>query len=233
MMKDTIKAADTGINNTLLIILLSVAIIILIYIAALLVRSYKKKSILSRLTPGIGGAIKLLRLEFGKNNVLTDIYLPMYNEKKVESYIYADTIILAKSCIIVCRLREEAGLIYCEDGFDWHQSARLRSGGTRETDFADPLEKNNTAIVALRRIFTKMQIEEPQIHGFVIFASKSVRFSCERKCVMSLDDAYPLIKRLSRSNRLPRGSQSTFRKMILTQTVRKSVADSYNVKKLK
>lgn len=225
--------ANAASNNIVTIVLLSILIIILIYIAASLFRSYKKDEILSRLSPGIRGAQQLLKLEFGKNNVLTDINLPVYNGKKVESYIYADTIVLMKTGIAVCRLREEAGLIYCDDGFDWHQSARLRSGGTRETDFADPLGKNAASILALRKIFDKMQIEEPPIYGFVIFASRSVRFSCYHKEVMSLEDAYPVLKKLARGNKLQRGSQSTYRKMILTQTVRKSVADQYNVKKLK
>ena len=210
-----------------------VAILILIVIMVIIVRGYRKKQILSLICPGADGAVKLFRLEFGKYNVLRGIYLPVYEGRRVVSYVFADTVVLLPTCIVICRIRKEAGLIYCEDGFDWHQSARLRSGGTLETDFSNPMKGNHEAVVALRRIFDKVQIEEPEIHGAVIFASKTARFSCSQPNVFNLEDGYKYLKDAAKGARLPSESRSTYRKLILSQTVKKSVAEWYNVKKLK
>lgn len=211
----------------------ALAVIILLVIAGKIRRQYQKKQILSLIGPGIDGAVRLLKLEFGAKNVLRGIYLPVYDGRRVVSYIFADTVILLPTCIAICRIRGEAGLIYCEDGFDWHQSARLRSGGTLETDFSNPMKPNKEAVSALRRIFDKVQVEEPDIHGVIMFASKTARFSCPQPNVYNLEHGYAYLKELAKGKHIPRDTRSTYRKLILSQTVKKSVAEWYNVKKLK
>ena len=223
-----------GENAKLILITIAACIVLffLFYLASRLSRVQKKRDILDRMNPGPSETARLLRLSFGKHNVIRGVYLPMYDGKNVSSYIFADTIVILPTCIAVCRIRSEAGLIYCEDGFDWHQSARLRSGGTLESDFTNPMGMNREAVTALRRIFDRTQIEEPPIHGMIIFASRSVRFSCSQPNVFGLEDGYNMMKTLCRGEKIPKSSREAYRKLILTYTVRKSVAEGYNVKKL-
>ena len=223
---------DSAVYLVLITLAACIVIFFLLYFASKLSRAQKRKDILDKLNPGPSEAARLLRLAFGGKNVIRGVYLPMYEGKRVSSYVYADTIVILPTCIAVCRIRSEAGTIYCDDGYDWHQSARLRSGGTLETDFTNPMGMNREAVTALRRIFDKTQIDEPPIHGVVIFASRSVRFSCSQPNVFGLTDGYNMLRNLRRGERIPKSSLSAYRKLILTYTVRKSVAEGYNVKKL-
>lgn len=219
---------DVFLSVTLLIVWIIALGVISVYVA----RSYRKKLILSLFAPTNADVTKLLRLTFGKNNVLKNVYLPMYDGDNVISYIFADTILLLPTCIVVMRLRGEAGLIYCDEGYDWHQSARLSSGGTLETDFTDPIPLNRDAMTALRRIFAKAKLDEPQIRGMIVFTPKSVRFSSQRPGVYNLKDAYSGLRRLACGEKLPKGAVEEYRKLIFAKRVRKSVADNYNIKKL-
>ena len=208
-----------------------VAIILLIMLAVLIWKRYKKKDILSMLNPKRKWATRLFELEFGRHNVFSGVYLPIYEGKRVTSFVFADTIIILPGCIVVCRLRDEAGLIYCEDGFDWHQSARVKGGNTIERDFIDPVLQNDEAVSALRALFARAKIEEPDIYRAVIFAAKSVSFSIVKPNVYSLIDAYDQLKMLARGEKLPKESLMAYRRLIATKAVKKGYAERFNAAK--
>ncbi len=216
----------------LLALILFVFALITILILRYRRRVLKKQKLLSAVSPGVSGAVKLFKIQFGKKNVLTNIYIPLINDRKIAGYVYADAVVIAPTKIAVCRIRNEAGLIYCDDGFDWHQSARLRSGGTVETDFPDPTKNNAEAVKALRHLFDEAMIEAPDIEGYVIFAARSVRFSCEKPNVFGLQDGYVRLKKKTHGGKISRSSKKTYRKLILTNSASKSKAERFNIKKL-
>jgi|GEM_PF-1490888 len=221
---------------TLILTLIAVILFVFVFFAVLILwhrsRVIKKQDILSEVLPGVSGAVKLFKLQFGRRNVLTNIYIPIIGDRKITGYVYADAIVITQTKIAVCRIRKEAGLIYCDDGFDWHQSARLRSGGTMETDFPDPTKNNIEAVNALRRLFDTAMIETPDIEGYVIFAARSVRFSCEKPNVFSLKDGYVRLKKRTHGGKISRKSKRTYRKLILTNSASKSKAERFNIKNL-
>lgn len=230
-MNKTVKLGSYEINLVLLVVIVCAIILFLLILAFAVLRSYRKKEILSRFSPTHSAVVRLLRLTFGHKNVMTDVHLPVFNEDGLDHFVYADTIVIAKRCVYLIHIRTEAGLIYCEDGFDWHQSARLRSGGTLETDFSSPVDQSERALAALRMLMRRKDLEEPTIRGIVIFTPKSVRFSCTLPNVFKLTDAYGVIKRGAGGARISSLEADIIRKLILTNTVRKRAAENYNVKK--
>lgn len=229
------KTANIGgfeINIVLLTAIVVALIFLLLLWAYAMLRYYRKREILSRFSPSHGATVRLLRLTFGRRNVLTDIHIPVYNEYGVDHYVGADTVVLTKRCLYLVNIRTEAGLIYCEEGFDWHQSARLRSGGTLETDFQSPVDQSERAVGALRALINRADLDEPTIRNIIVFTPKSVRFSCLRPSVYKLVDGYRAMRRNAGGARISRRSAQIYKKLILTNTVRKSAAERFNVKNM-
>ena len=228
------KTANIGgyeINIVLLTAIVAAVIFLLLLWALAMVRAYRKREILSRFSPTRGATLRLFRLAFGRKNVITNINLPVFSGDALSHYIGADTIVFTKRCIFLVNIRTEAGLIYCEDGFDWHQSARLRSGGTLETDFSSPADQSERALIALRSLMRRKEVGEPTIRGIVVFTPKSVRFSCTLPNVFKLADGYRVMKRNTGGDRITRADAEIIRKLIATNSVKKGVAEKYNVKK--
>ena len=219
------------INIVLLTVIVCATILLLLIMAFSALRSYRKKEILSRFSPTHNAVVRLLRLTFGRKNVMTDVYLPVFNGDGLDHFVCADTVVIAKRCLYLVNIRTEAGLIYCEDGFDWHQSARLRSGGTLETDFSSPADQSERALIALRSLMRRKEVGEPTIRGIVVFTPKSVRFSCTLPNVFKLADGYRVMKRNTGGDRITRADAEIIRKLIATNSVKKGVAEKYNVKK--
>lgn len=225
-MKDIITYVLFGLAFTVLAV-------ILISFTRSILRVRKKRLILSEFAPEKRGVIKLFKLTFGGRNVLKNVYIPKLDENnKKTAYVFADAVVITPKKIAVCNIRNEAGLIYCDEGFDWHQIARLRSGGTVESDFSDPTKTNREAVTAIRRLFENAMIEPPPIEGYVIFSPMSVRFSSERANVYKLADGYKVIKKAPFFKRIPKRSKKTFRKLILTSSASKTKAERFNIKKL-
>lgn len=230
-MDKTVKLGDFEINLALLVVIVCAIILFLLILAFVVLRSYRKREILSRFSPTRSAVLKLLRMTFGHKNVMTDIHLPVLNENGIDHFVFADTVVIAKRCVYLVHIRTEAGLIYCEDGFDWHQSARLRSGGTLETDFSSPVDQSERATSALRMLMRRKDVEEPTMRGIVVFTPKSVRFSCTLQNVFKLEDAYKVMKSSAGGARIRSLDAEIIRKLILTNTVKKRSAENYNVKK--
>jgi len=230
-MDQTTNVFGYEINIVLLTAIVCAIILFLLIIAVAVLRSYRKKEILSRFSPTHGAVVRLLRLTFGRNNVMTDVCLPVFNGDGLDHFVSADTVVIAKRCVYLVNIRTEAGLIYCEDGFDWHQSARLRSGGTLETDFSSPVDQSERALAALRSLMRRKEVGEPTIFGVVLFTPKSVRFSCTLPNVYKLEDGYRVMKRSAGADRITRAEADIIRRLIATNSVKKSVAENYNVKK--
>ena len=230
-MNKTVKLGSSEINLLLLFVIVCAIILFLLILAFAVLRSYRKREILSRFSPTHSAVVRLLRLTFGRKNVMTDVHIPVFTEDGLDHFVFADTVVIAKRCVYLVHIRTEAGLIYCEDGFDWHQSARLRSGGTLETDFSSPVDQSERALAALRMLMRRKDVEEPTVRGLVVFAPKSVRFSCTLPNVFKLEDAYRVMKRGAGGVRIRDIDADIIRKLILTNTVRKSSAENFNVKK--
>ena len=225
-MKDIITYILFGLAFTVL------AVILISFLRAVL-RAKKKRRILSDFSPEKRSVVKLFKLTFGRKNVLRNVYIPKLDENnKKTAYVFADAVVITPKKIAVCNIRNEAGLIYCDEGFDWHQIARLRSGGTVESDFSDPTKMNLEAVRAIRRLFDNAMIEPPPIEGYVIFAPQSVRFSSARANVYKLADGYKAMKKAPLFRRIPKQSKKTFRKLILTSSASKTKAERFNIKKL-
>ena len=230
-MDKTTNVFGYEINIVLLTAIVCAVIILLLIIAFAVLRSYRKREILSRFSPTHGAVVRLLKLTFGRKNVMSDVNLPVFGGEGLDHFVSADTVVIAKKCVYLVNIRTEAGLIYCEDGFDWHQSARLRSGGTLETDFSSPVDQSERALAALRSLMRKKEVGEPTVFGIVLFTPKSVRFSCTLPNVYKLEDGYRVMKRRVGGERITKSEAEILRRLIATSSVKKSVAENYNVKK--
>ena len=223
-----------NIIETALISFIVICILVTLFlIIGVLVNSYAIKRILSEKSPSKQKTVRLLELIFGKKNVLTNLYIPMFSKDGVYAYTHVDTAIITKAGIAVCRLRQEAGFISCDNEYEWHQSARLRSGGTLETEFTNPEKQNDDATIAMAKLFTKFKIDEPNTLGLVVFTSKTVVFSCERVGTVKLDEAIKRIKAFGGSARPSKQQRKSYVSVIMSQNVKRSVAESFNSKKLK
>ena len=231
-MNKTTNIGGYEVNIVLLTAIVAAVIFLLLLWALAMVRAYRKREILSRFSPTRGATLRLFRLAFGRKNVITNINLPVFSGDALSHYIGADTIVFTKRCIFLVNIRTEAGLVYCEDGFDWHQSARLRSGGTLETDFSSPVDQSDRAADALRVLIKRADLDEPTIRNIVVFTPKTTRFSCVRPNVFKLPDACRVIKKGAGNARISRESAKNYKKLILTNSLKKSAAESFNVKNM-
>ena len=91
--------------------------------------------------------------------------------------------------------------------------------------------QNEKAVSALRALFERREIDPPQITGMTVFTSRSAKFSCNRSGVYKLTDAYSRLKTHGGGQIITKKSLKLYRRLILTNAVRKEYADGYNAKK--
>lgn len=223
---------ENSVDLTITIFLLAILIFLLIIFAVYLVGWYKKRSIVNKFNPGREGVDRLLRMEFGKKYVISDVYLPTYENDELNSYIFADTIVLLKNAIVICRIKTETGMIYNSESHDWHQSARLRSGGMEETDFKNPVYQNQDAITALRKLYELNELDEPQMLGFVIFPAKTVKFQYDLPNVQNLENSYEQLKGLKKRMKGLDDYREDFRSLIRHYAADRRSAERFNRKHL-
>ncbi|MCQ2770392.1 MAG: hypothetical protein MJ236_01150 [Clostridia bacterium] len=219
--------------NVLKIIGICAAILILFFIAIVILRHYHKRKILRSFSPSRKDVMYVLNMIFGKQNVLKNVYLPIFDETNtITSYVYADTIILLKTGIAVCRFSTESGMISCDYGSTWHQSARLRTGGTRELDFTNPTTNNSKAASAIRKLFSFNNLEEPPVFQHVIFTPKTVSFQMPIENVFTLDEGIKSLKALRKESKLEGDPQAEFYELLNHYMVKKHAAAKYNIEGL-
>ena len=96
------KTANIGgyeINIVLLTVIVVAIIVLLLILARAVLRTYRKREILSRFSPTRSAVLHLLRLTFGRKNVMTDIHLPVFGEDGLDHFVYADTVVIGKRCL--------------------------------------------------------------------------------------------------------------------------------------
>jgi hypothetical protein len=171
----------------------------------------------------------LLLSHFGEFSVLPNMYLPARNGK-FQLYTKIDNIVLLPSCIAVVHVESMRGQIFGGSGATWHQSIRLPGGERKETDFENPIIKNEKNIIALTKIFERENISTPSIYNIIIFSSDKVLFSDEASEVYTLSAAIAKLKTLAKGKRIPFKERMLYRKTIKKYAVSPKTARQYNAK---
>ncbi|MFA6948045.1 MAG: nuclease-related domain-containing protein [Eubacteriales bacterium] len=172
----------------LIIAVTAAAIYVFFIIWRTIKASMDTERLLSDAKPSPALVHKLLRVNFGTANMMTNILLP-FNPNRTDGAVPLDTVIVVRGAIAVLHIANLHGYIDNPYKGDWVQYNK----GT-ETTIRNPFERYEGYIAAIRTIMRREEVYNTSIYNIVVYTDKNVKLKNREDQLVRYDRIIPYLK---------------------------------------